>query len=143
MGHKVSTTVKDGLHSFIVKSNIDIDQLSANLSQKQENRRLSNLHSQKSGSILSRSKSDRSRQAYGSSKQAAGGPGLPRPSLARSRKLAEHYRKESRQRRSLYQTDDEVDEARTPQQSSSKLLPRPVEQPHVMGARQLQISAQK
>lgn len=41
---KARSSVRDGLATFIQRSNIDVDQLSANLSQKQEKNRETNQY---------------------------------------------------------------------------------------------------
>ena len=74
------SSVKKGLTAFIRESNIDIDELSANLSQKQEVRNQNR----------SRSKSDQSRKAAGSGAKASG-PGLPLPK-GNPKKMAQTYR---------------------------------------------------
>ena len=61
-------SVRAGLSSFIKESKIDIDALSANLSQRKEKQQRAD----------SRSKSDRSRKTLGSNNKPSG-PGLPLP----------------------------------------------------------------
>ena len=111
-GRKESSSVRAGLHSFIKESNIDLDVLSANLSQRKENQRGN-----------SRSKSDRSRRTIGSNNKPLG-PGLPLPrSLAASKKMAQQYRQGALARKLKLDNDF------TPEHESHKDLPQPVEQP--------------
>lgn len=106
------SVVKQGLDNFIKQSNIDVDELSNNLSNRQKGRRAS--------SAVSRSRSDQSR------KVAKHGPGLPLPKNAYKR-LAETYRREADARKNKV-----AEMMETPESKSRKEVSRQIEQPKIL-----------